>query len=62
MAGLAWRLHPPEAVNDLILRAKDSLFTSKERLDALTGLAFINSSAAAGAMVTLAKSTMKDVS
>lgn len=61
MAALAWRLHPPEAVNDLSARANDSLLSPNGRQAALTALAFINRAAAANAMVALSKSTMKDV-
>ncbi|HXL55043.1 MAG TPA: c-type cytochrome, partial [Chitinophagaceae bacterium] len=62
MAAFAWRLHPPEAVNDLSIRANDSLLPAKERQAALTALAFINYSSAANAMIALSKSKLKDVS
>ncbi len=61
MASLAWRLHPEEAVNDFALRASTSFLPEKDRNDALTALAFINTKTAANAMATLAKSKIPDV-
>ncbi len=62
MAAFAWRLHPPEAVKDLSMRANDSLLSPNERQEALTALAFINRSSATNAMIALSKSKLKDVS
>ena len=62
MIAFAWRLHPPEAVEDLKTRANDSLLSYKERQEALTALAFINRSSAANAMVALSTSPLRDVS
>lgn len=61
MIAFAWRLHPPEAVSDLLLRAKDSLLPAKEREYAITALGFINTTLAANAMLTLSASSQKDV-
>lgn len=61
MASLAWRLHPEEAVNDFALRASTSFLPEKDRNDALTALAFINTKTAANAMVTLSKTKIPDV-
>ena len=61
MASLAWRLHPVEAVNDLMIRANDPSVAAVEREAALTALAFVNQAAAAQAMLTLSRSKMKDV-
>jgi putative heme-binding domain-containing protein len=61
MATLAWRLHPPEAVPDLALRANDTTLPAADRAAAVTALAFINHKNAARTMVALAKSTTADV-
>ena len=55
LASLAWRLHPPEAVDDLKLRASSSRLLAAERSKAVTGLAFIKTSAAVKAMMALSK-------
>jgi putative heme-binding domain-containing protein len=62
MAGLAWRLHPAEAVRDLELRANDSTLSVDDRQASLTALAFINDKAAAQSMLTLSKTNIQDVS
>lgn len=62
MTGLAWRLHPAEATNDLAFRANDSSLSASDRRAALTAIAFINNKAAANSMFTLAKSNLQDVS
>ncbi len=54
-SALAWRLHPPESINDLLQRTKDSLLPIKERLRAMTAIAFINTHAAASAMLELSQ-------
>lgn len=61
MAALAWRLHPPQAIPALMLRAEDSLLSPKERTAAITALAFINKKAAVDSMFALTKSPSKDV-
>ena len=55
MTALAWRLHPPESINDLLVRAKDTLLPIKERQQAMTAIAFINTRAAALAMLELSQ-------
>ncbi len=55
MAAFAWRLHPPEALGDLMIRAKDSLLSNKERQTAITAIGFINTRSAAMDMLSLAK-------
>ena len=55
MTALAWRLHPPDALNDLQLRAKDSLLSFKERQQAITAIAFTHTRAAAVAMLELSQ-------
>lgn len=59
---LAWRLHPPSSVKAFVERASSTALSEKERSDALTALAFINTKEAALAMSGLAKSKMSDVS
>jgi putative heme-binding domain-containing protein len=61
MAVFAWRLHPAEAVNDLALRANDSLLSASEKQSAITTLGFINSRSSAKAMVALTASKLPDV-
>src|SRR5687767_11284235 len=61
MVSLAWRLHPKEAVKDLLVRAKDAGLTSAERQAAITALAFIKHKSAAEAMLSLTKVSLKDV-
>ena len=58
---MAWRLHPPQAIPGLMLRAEDSLLSPKERAAAITALAFINNKAAVDSMFALTKSHSKDV-
>lgn len=53
-AGIAWRLHVPEAVADLKARAISSKLTPDQRKLMLTALAFVKSREAAGAMIQLA--------
>jgi putative membrane-bound dehydrogenase-like protein len=60
--GLAWRLHPVTAVDDLKKRAGSSAVVPDERKRALTALAFIVDQKAADAMVALTASPLKDVS
>ncbi|WP_395753431.1 PVC-type heme-binding CxxCH protein [Prosthecobacter sp.] len=53
-AWIAWRLHPPEAVEAFKDRTLDSALTEDQRKLMLTGLAFVKSREAAGAMIELA--------
>jgi putative heme-binding domain-containing protein len=53
LESLVWRLHPPEAVRDLKVRASASLLSAKDRSKAVTALAFINTPAAVKAMIDL---------
>ncbi len=53
-AWLAWRLHPPAAVEAFKARALDTALTEEQRKLMLTGLAFVKSREAAGAMIELA--------
>jgi putative membrane-bound dehydrogenase-like protein len=53
-AWLAWRLHPPAAVKAFKARALDTALTEEQRKLMLTGLAFVKSREAAGAMIELA--------
>lgn len=54
-ASLVWRLHPPEVVGDLVVRATSTRLDERQRSDALTALAFINTTEAVSAMVRLMK-------
>ncbi|MEO8764334.1 MAG: PVC-type heme-binding CxxCH protein [Ginsengibacter sp.] len=56
MSDFAWRLHPANAVNDILARISDSLLPAGERSRMLTALAFINEKPAAHAMLDIAKS------
>lgn len=62
MAAFAWRLHPPQSISALTLRAKDKALAAKERQDAITSLAFINQKAAVDSMLALTKTDLQDVS
>ncbi len=62
VSSLAWRLHPPGSVKAFAARASSSTLNEKERSEALTALAFINTKEAALAMSDLAKDKMQDVS
>ncbi|MEX2234913.1 MAG: PVC-type heme-binding CxxCH protein [Cyclobacteriaceae bacterium] len=55
LANLVWRLHPPEAADDLKARASATALPEKDRLQALTSLAFINTTPAVRAMIQLTK-------
>jgi putative membrane-bound dehydrogenase-like protein len=59
LASLVWRLHPPEAVGDLKVRASSASLTDDERLKALSALAFINTREAVRAMVELSRDSSK---
>ena len=53
-AWIAWRLHPAAAAEAFKTRALDSALTEDQRKLMLTGLAFVKSREAAGAMIELA--------
>ena len=53
-AWIAWRLHPAAAVEAFKTRALDGALTEDQRKLMLTGLAFVKSREAAGAMIELA--------
>ena len=55
LADLAWRLHPPEAVEDLKVRAASAKLSEQERSQAVTALAFIKTAPAVEAMIALSK-------
>ncbi len=55
LAAVAWRLHPPEAVAALRVRASSSALTDEVRSQAITALAFINTRDAVQAMIALSK-------
>ena len=61
MADFAWRLHPMDAVNDILQWALDSSLPAEERKRMLTALAFINDKTAARAMLAASKSPLPDV-
>ena len=61
MVDFAWRLHPLNSVNDLVLRAKDSSISIKDRARMITSLAFINDKTAATAMLNLTNAGLADV-
>jgi putative membrane-bound dehydrogenase-like protein len=54
-AWIAWRLHPPEAVEAFKARALNDKLSKDQRLLMLTALAFTKSAEAAGAMIELAQ-------
>lgn len=62
MASLAFELHPKAAINDLKIRASSDKVPEAGRKQALTALAFVREKAAVQAMLSLTKSSLKDVS
>jgi putative heme-binding domain-containing protein len=60
-AGLIWRLHPLNAVDDLRKRAEAAQLPEAGRREALVALGFIKDKKAAQAMVELTKSKLPDV-
>jgi putative heme-binding domain-containing protein len=54
-ARLAWRLHVPAAVPDLLARAQSAKLSAAERRLAIDTIAFVNDPAASKAMLTLAE-------
>lgn len=61
MTDFAWRLHPANAVDDIVSRVKDSSLPADERNRMLTALAFINDKSAANAMLAITKSNLPKV-
>lgn len=59
LTSVVWRLHPPEAVNALKIRASSTSVSDEERSQALTALAFIKTPEAVKAMITLSKDRNK---
>ncbi|MDF1861333.1 MAG: c-type cytochrome [Verrucomicrobiales bacterium] len=53
-AGIAWRLHPSSAVEDFQIRAKSETLDRKLRKQSLDAIAFVQTRAAADAMLTIA--------
>ena len=58
---LAWRLHPPSAIDALQLRAASPALDAKAREQAIVALGFIDDPRAAQAMAALTRSPMEDV-
>lgn len=58
---LAWRLHPPAAVEQLSRWANEPSASAAMRKEAITGLAYVQDKKAAEAMLALSKSTLPDV-
>jgi putative heme-binding domain-containing protein len=54
-AGIAWRLHPPSAVEDLSIRVQSEILTKAQRQQALDAIAFVHTRGAATAMLTIAQ-------
>ena len=61
MSSLAWRLHPLNALNDLVARATDASLSAADRRSAITAIGFIKDKKAAQAMVSLGKNKLPDV-
>ncbi len=57
VASLAWRLHPPFIVADLVARARSPALDAEARSRAITALGFIHTRAAAQSMLDLANSS-----
>lgn len=62
MKDFAWRLHPANAVNDLVQLIKSNTLDSTDTKKMLTALAFVRSKEAAMAMIDFAKSPDKRLS
>ncbi|HEV2293382.1 MAG TPA: PVC-type heme-binding CxxCH protein [Tepidisphaeraceae bacterium] len=60
-AGIAWRLHPTQAIDALAARAASAGLSAAARAQALSALAFIHDERAARAMSSLARSATDDV-
>jgi len=54
-AGIAWRLHPIEAIDDFLIRAKSDSVPRGQRKQAMDAIAFIQTKSASEAMLTLAQ-------
>ena len=54
-AGIAWRLHPIEAIDDFLIRAKSDAVSKAQRKQAMDALAFIHIQSSSEAMLTLAQ-------
>ncbi len=61
MAGLAWRLHPVAAIEDLKQRAGAASVSEADRKQALVALGFIKDPRAAAAVAELTKNPLPDV-
>jgi putative membrane-bound dehydrogenase-like protein len=61
MAALAWRLHPPAAVDAFAARAGSADLSPAARAQALVGLGFVDHPRAARAMADLTGSPLRDV-
>lgn len=62
LAKLVWRLHPSLAVADIKERALSPSVSNEHKDEAITALAFINTSASANAMLAISKSNDKTIS
>jgi putative membrane-bound dehydrogenase-like protein len=62
LAAIAWRLHPPAAIDAFKARASSDRLSADARRQALVGLGFINDPRAAQAMADLTQSALQDVS
>lgn len=60
-AGIAWRLHPKAALDDLRERAESATLSAAERTRALTAIGFVDDAAAAHAMADLTRSALPDI-
>jgi len=60
-ANLAWRLHPPEAIQALKKRAEAVEVNDKQRNAAMIALSFINTSEAVKSMTQLSNSRLPDI-
>ncbi len=54
-AEIAWRLHPPTAIDDFLSRARSENLEIPDRQHALDGIAFVRTRSAAKAMLTFAQ-------
>lgn len=61
LAGIAWRLHPAEAIDSIAARASSGDLKESDRSQMLTALAFIKDKRAAEAMLQIARTGPKDV-
>lgn len=60
LASIAWRLHPPAAIDALTARAMDETLSTNDRKMMINALAFIKNPRAAESMLTLAKTGPAD--